>query len=101
MGPGRSVGLSNSKYLEMFRELSDILVVGVHFNDFIKAAVERGLYDTGGESVASFAARRLADLGCEEAQGYLFCRPSPPGEFAAWDRAQRKQTTSVPEIAPT
>ena len=45
----------------MFSELSDILVAGVHFEDFLKVAVERGIYDTEGETVESFVARRLAE----------------------------------------
>jgi diguanylate cyclase (GGDEF)-like protein/PAS domain S-box-containing protein len=53
--------LSNANYLEMFSELSDILVAGVHFEDFLKAAVERGVYDTEGEPVESFVARRLTE----------------------------------------
>jgi EAL domain-containing protein (putative c-di-GMP-specific phosphodiesterase class I) len=27
---------------------------------------------------------RLADLGCEYAQGYYIAKPLPPGEFMAW-----------------
>ncbi|GAB7046156.1 putative bifunctional diguanylate cyclase/phosphodiesterase [Catenuloplanes indicus] len=28
--------------------------------------------------------RAIGEMGCEVGQGYLFCRPLPPDEFAAW-----------------
>ena len=30
----------------------------------------------------------LRDLGCDEAQGYLFCMPVPPDELTVWIEAQ-------------
>ena len=42
----------------------------------------------------------LADLGCEEAQGYLICRPIPPGEFATWIEARQQVLTGEPAPAP-
>jgi len=53
--------LCNANYLKIFSELSDILVTGVHFEDFLKVAVERGVYDTDGDPLESFVARRLAE----------------------------------------
>ena len=53
--------LFNTNYLKVFQELADVLVTGVHFEDFIKAAVERGVYETNGESVQNFVAGRLAE----------------------------------------
>jgi len=53
--------LCNANYLKIFSELSDILVTGVHFEDFLKVAVERGIYDTDGDPLESFVARRLAE----------------------------------------
>jgi EAL domain-containing protein (putative c-di-GMP-specific phosphodiesterase class I) len=37
------------------------------------------------EGVESFhQLRRLAELGCDEAQGYLLCRPVCAEEFVEW-----------------
>ncbi len=46
--------------------------------------LELGTIAEGVESEA--VARRLADLGCREAQGYWFARPLPAGELAAFLR---------------
>ena len=46
--------MCNSRYLAGFEKLSDILVPGVHFADFLEAAVERGVYDPGDLSVDDF-----------------------------------------------
>jgi EAL domain-containing protein (putative c-di-GMP-specific phosphodiesterase class I) len=34
----------------------------------------------------------IEELGCESAQGYLFCRPLPPADLSAWI-ASRHRTT--------
>jgi EAL domain-containing protein (putative c-di-GMP-specific phosphodiesterase class I) len=46
--------------------------------------LELGTIAEGVESEA--VARRLADLGCSEAQGYWFARPLPADELAAFLR---------------
>ena len=43
----------------------------------------------------------LHDLGCDEAQGYLFCRPVPPDEFTAWAEAHHQPRTLEPTTVPT
>lgn len=53
--------MCNSRYLEGFQQLSDVLVSGVHFEDFLKAAVERGVYDPGDLPVNEFIQDRLAE----------------------------------------
>jgi EAL domain-containing protein (putative c-di-GMP-specific phosphodiesterase class I) len=44
----------------------------------------------GVETQAAY--EHLRELGCHVAQGYLFSRPLPPDEFAAWLCAQRVPT---------
>jgi sensor c-di-GMP phosphodiesterase-like protein len=41
---------------------------------------------------------RLAELGCDTAQGYLLSRPLPPEELSAWlqERAERPSATTSP-----
>jgi diguanylate cyclase (GGDEF)-like protein len=53
--------MTNSKYLEMFSEVADILVSGVAFTDFLQAAVERGVYGTEGQDMETFIVSRLAE----------------------------------------
>ena len=53
--------MCNSRYLAAFEKLSDILVPGVHFADFLESAVERGVYDPGDLSVDDFIRERLEE----------------------------------------
>ena len=53
--------MCNSRYLAGFEKLSDILVPGVHFADFLESAVERGVYDPGDLSVDDFIRERLEE----------------------------------------
>ena len=53
--------MCNSRYLEGFHELSDILKPGVHFEDFLRAAVERGVYDAGDRPIDDFIRERLKE----------------------------------------
>ena len=51
------------------------------------------------EGVETFAqARFLARIGCERAQGFLYGRPLPPAEFAAWVMARHANSTSTREL---
>jgi diguanylate cyclase (GGDEF)-like protein len=44
---------------------------------------------------------RLAELGCDTAQGYLLSRPLPPEELTAWLQGrQERQVEAAPEVAP-
>ena len=40
----------------------------------------------------------LADLGCQEAQGYLICRPVPPEELEAWVQARDRARELAPNM---
>jgi len=53
--------MCNSRYLEGFQALSDILEPGVHFEDFLRAAIERGVYNPGDQPVEDFIRRRLEE----------------------------------------
>ncbi len=53
--------MTNSKYLEMFSEVAEVLVPGVAFTDFLQAAVEGGVYDTEGQDMETFIVSRLAE----------------------------------------
>jgi diguanylate cyclase (GGDEF)-like protein/PAS domain S-box-containing protein len=96
--------LFNANFVEMFSELSDILVAGVRFEDFIEAAVVRGLYDTDGQDLEAFVARRLADhrnpkkaierhVGGERWVRISKHRTDSGGVVGTWtDVTERKQT---------
>ncbi|MBA3505946.1 MAG: EAL domain-containing protein [Betaproteobacteria bacterium] len=50
------------------------------------------------EGVETFAqARFLARIGCEHAQGFLYCKPLPAEEFAAWVTARATAITGTCE----
>ena len=50
------------------------------------------------EGVETFAqARFLARIGCEHAQGFLYCKPLPAEEFAAWVKVRAAVITSTCE----
>ncbi len=80
--------MCNSKYLEVFRDLSDILVPGVHFERFLETAVDRGVYDPGELSVDEFIQSRLDE----------HCNPAGPFERRVgddrWVRISKHRTDS-------
>ena len=53
--------MCNSRYLEVFRQLSDILVPGMTFEDFLRMAVERGVYDLGDQTLEAFIESRMEE----------------------------------------
>ena len=48
---------------------------------------------------SAVAARRLADIGCDQAQGYHFSPPLPLEEFTPWVRA--RVSAPRPDMEPT
>jgi EAL domain-containing protein (putative c-di-GMP-specific phosphodiesterase class I) len=42
---------------------------------------------------------QLAQLGCDDAQGYFLARPMPPDEFMAWLQASRPSVTTGVDVA--
>ncbi len=54
----------------------------------IQMAASMGLKTIAEGVETESSAALLADLGCDEAQGYLFARPMPADELAAWLRAR-------------
>jgi EAL domain-containing protein (putative c-di-GMP-specific phosphodiesterase class I) len=54
--------------------------------------------DVVGEGVENAtAANRLAELGCDELQGYLFARPMPADEVQAWQAARTGEAAAAPQ----
>ena len=41
---------------------------------------------------------QLAQLGCNDAQGYFLARPMPPGEFMAWLQASEHPVTTGVDV---
>lgn len=80
--------MCNSRYLDGFQEISDILVPGVHYEDFLRAAVERGVYDPGDLPVDDFIQDRLEE------------HRNPDGAFerrvggGRWMRISKRRTDS-------
>ena len=51
--------LCNNKYRNLYPDLSDVTVPGVHFNDFARAGYERGVFERDGMKLDTAIARRL------------------------------------------
>ncbi|WFM71292.1 EAL domain-containing protein [Halomonas sp. CKK8] len=97
-------GYSSLSYLRRFS--ADALKIDISFvRDMLESRHDRAIIQTiiamartlGMKTVAEGVetpqqAEALADMGCEQAQGYHYGRPLPAADFAAaWARAMRRQ----------
>ncbi|RZS91364.1 diguanylate cyclase/phosphodiesterase [Motilibacter rhizosphaerae] len=80
--PASEVKIDKSFILAMATDEHDIAVVGAIVklaHDLGKRVVAEGIED-------KLTWRKLADLGCDVAQGFFLSRPLPPERLAAWMR---------------
>lgn len=99
--PVHTVKIDRSLVARMVAEPTDAVVV----RSVIELAHHLGL-TTVAEGVEDAATRdRLAALGCDVAQGYLFSRPVPAADLAGWvtgpDHARAERQRTVTAVRPS
>ena len=61
------------------------------------ALIERRFTRVGTDPLDEVTWERLRQIGCDVAQGYFLCRPSPASQLTAWLRERRQVLVAAAE----
>jgi diguanylate cyclase (GGDEF)-like protein len=90
--PVEELKIDRSFVMNLDRDADDLNIV----RSTIDLAHHMGLKVVAEGVETETVAARLRGLGCDQAQGYLFGRPLPADDFAAWAHAQRVERAPAP-----
>lgn len=93
--PVSQLKIDQSFVQNMHHDLNDAIIV--------RSVVDLG-HNLGLQTVAEGVEdlqtwEQLAQLGCDDAQGYYLARPMPPGEFMSWLQAASHRVTATIDVA--